>query len=105
MASAISVYTPPSSHRPKVAHDHRLLSLRLLCPEERCCQRALALVGPSSEESETDDQCCGDSPFGPVDAHERLPGYLRDPHVPSFDSRERAHGKRRPRVTESRAGD
>ncbi len=86
MASAISVYARPFRHSPATVHEHEMLSLLLLCPEEQCRRRALAVLDGSPEDPKADDQPKIDS-LGWLDADERVPGHLRDPHLPSFDPR------------------
>ena len=87
MASAANAYTCDFRHGWETTHEHRVLSQLLLCPREQCRRLALALAGLSSEKSKLGDRTEKNSPFRPIDADERLPGYLRDSHLPIINSR------------------
>jgi hypothetical protein len=89
MASANRVYDDHFSHSPAAAHQHETLSRLLLCPEQQCRRRALALFDSSLEQPQAGDQPAINS-FGWFDAGEGVPGHLRDSHLPSFDSRRSA---------------
>ncbi len=86
MANTVGVSVRPIRHRVETtAHDHRVLSVLISCPEQRCRRLAIALFGQPTENLRTEWEWLEPSPIE-ADADERLPGYMREHHLPSFKS-------------------
>ena len=85
MAVAINGCACSSGHRSLTAHEHRIVSKLLLCPEESCRRRALEMLAhPAGVMSDSVEIECSHQR---VDADERIPGYLRDAHLPLLERR------------------
>ena len=85
MVSASSVSGDICRHSPANDHKHESLSQLLLCPNEQCRRRALVALGRTPKNPKSIGQLEANASFGWLDADERVPGHLRDPHLPSFD--------------------
>ena len=81
MANVVGVCARRASSNVKAAaHNHQILSRLILCPVKNCRDRALALFGRAAETLKPKRTKRSN---GQYDADEGVPGYLREPHLPT----------------------